>query len=959
MSQPLKIVAIVVGAIVALVIAAVIIVPLLFDPNDYKGQIASQARSATGRDLHIEGDLDLSVFPWLGVQTGRLSLENAEGFGDAPFLTLERADVRVKLLPLLQRRLEVGKIVVEGLRVDLQRDASGRTNWDDLIERDTAPAPEQGPEPAPELEIAGLELRDATVSWRDAQAQTSYVISGLSLETGALRPGEPVDVDLALTVADGVPGYTADLKLAGTLQADTEAGRYGADDLALEYVLREKDGKRSYEGSLTGKVSADTAQSVYSLQDVKLAGELPAMAPDAPPLRIAGAWSTARYDQAANVVAADDITLEAAGVKATVTQLQGTNLQESPRVTGVLDVAPFSLPELLKTLAVGLPEGADPSKLGTASLRAQVVAEPSAPSFALTNLRAEALGMRLEGELRSAGGKLAGTLRAPEFQTATLFAALGNALPQDVNLRAIDRLALDASFETDTTTGALVIRNAKASLLGTTVTADVRVTDLGGPTARYTGSVRTGAVAPQQVAAVFGALLPAGIEPKELGELSIGTRFDMREADHVLELEKLDANAAGLHVTGALTLSKFPDATEYAGNLTVDRFNPRALMKRFGQKPPVTADPKAFRAVSASARIAATATSARLESLDLRVDQTRLSGSLAITDIDNPAYEFDLAIDDADVDRYLPPMNKGEEQQEQIEETGDIVIPVDTLKTLRMSGKVQAKAIKIGGIRVSNLAATLAARDGLARLEPVSARLYEGEFSGAFTAEARGKTPAMTVKGQVTKMRVGQFLKDMSGGEEPTLTGRGTFNLELAGAGATYLQNLGSADGTVSFSLNDGAVAGLDLAHSLCTGFNLVKKLPKPTAKARKNSHFEQLSGSAVVTDGVATTKDLKGSTDFLTATGGGTIDLAKQTVDIDLTATMTAPIKLAGCAQTKELVGDSLPIDISGTITEPSVKPDFGQIVKDVVKEKVQEEIKEKLLDILGDKAKKTEKKP
>lgn len=74
MSQPLKIVAIVVGAIVALVIAAVIIVPLLFDPNDYKGQIASQARSATGRDLHIEGDLDLSVFPWLGVQTGRLSL---------------------------------------------------------------------------------------------------------------------------------------------------------------------------------------------------------------------------------------------------------------------------------------------------------------------------------------------------------------------------------------------------------------------------------------------------------------------------------------------------------------------------------------------------------------------------------------------------------------------------------------------------------------------------------------------------------------------------------------------------------------------------------------------------------------------------------------------------------------------------------------------------------------------
>jgi AsmA protein len=959
MSRPVKIVAIVAGAIVALVIVAAIVVPLAFDPNDYKEQIAAQAAATTGRKLDIEGDLDLSVFPWLGVETGRLSLENAEGFGDAPFLTLERADVRVKLLPLLQRRLEVGRIVVEGLRVDLQRDASGRTNWDDLLEREATPPPEQGAEPTPELEVAGLELRDATVSWRDAQAQTSYVVSGISLETGALRAGEPVDVDLALTVADGVPGYTAELRLAGTLQADTDAGRYGADDLELEYALREKEGERSYEGTLSGKVAADTAQSVYTLQDVKLAGELPAMEPDAPPLRIAGAWTTARYDQAGNVVAADDITLEAAGVKATVTQLEGTNLQESPRVTGVLDVAPFSLPQLLETLAIELPDGADPSALGTASLRAQVVAEPSVPSFALTNLRADALGMRVEGDLRSAGGKLAGTLRAPEFRTATLFAALGNALPQDVNVRAIDRLALAASFETDSATGALVIRDAKADLLGTTVTADVRVTDLGGPTARYAGSVRTGQVPPQQVAAVFGPLLPAGVEASELGQLSIGTRFDMRAADQVLRLEELDATAAGLHVTGAVTMSKFPDATEYAGDLAVARFNPRALMKRFGLKPPVTADPKVFKAVSGAARLTATATSARLESLDLRLDQTRLGGSLAITDFENPAYEFDLTIDDVDVDRYLPPASKSEEQQEQVEETGDIIIPVDALKTLRVAGKVQAKALKIGGISVSQLAATLAARDGLARLEPISARLYRGAFSGAFTADARGQTPAMTVKGQVADMRVGEFLKGMSG-EAPALTGTGTFNLELAGAGATYGQNLASADGSVSFSLRDGAVAGLDLAHSLCTGYNLVKRLPKPTAKAGKNSPFKIVSGSAVVTDGVATTKDLKGSTEFLTATGGGTINLSKETVDIDLTAKMIAAIKLAGCAQTKDLVGQTLPIDISGSITAPSVKPDYGEIAKDVIKDKIGDEIKDRLLDVLGDKDKKQpEKKP
>ena len=68
-----------------LIVAAAIIIPLVVDPNDYKDEIVSKVKETTGRDLKIQGDIGLSVFPWLGLELGALELSNAKGFGDAPF----------------------------------------------------------------------------------------------------------------------------------------------------------------------------------------------------------------------------------------------------------------------------------------------------------------------------------------------------------------------------------------------------------------------------------------------------------------------------------------------------------------------------------------------------------------------------------------------------------------------------------------------------------------------------------------------------------------------------------------------------------------------------------------------------------------------------------------------------------------------------------------------------------
>ena len=131
--KALKILGWIIGGLLVVILAAVVILSLMFDPNDYKDTVAELVREQTGRELVIEDDLELSVFPWLGVETGAVSLSNAEGFGDQLFARLERMQVRVRLWPLLSRQVEMGEIILSGLRLNLARDSEGRTNWDDLL----------------------------------------------------------------------------------------------------------------------------------------------------------------------------------------------------------------------------------------------------------------------------------------------------------------------------------------------------------------------------------------------------------------------------------------------------------------------------------------------------------------------------------------------------------------------------------------------------------------------------------------------------------------------------------------------------------------------------------------------------------------------------------------------------------------------------------------------------------
>ena len=167
--RSLKIVAYAIGGLVALLILGLLLVVVFVNPNAYKDRIIREVKSTTGRELALPGDIKLSVFPWVALKLGPASLGNPAGFPDNNFVSFQQANLRVKVLPLLHGELEVGKILLEGLDLNLEENRRGKGNWEDFGQ----PAA-QTPQPAAAQTGAPTSLRSLR-AWNSRAAASAMV----------------------------------------------------------------------------------------------------------------------------------------------------------------------------------------------------------------------------------------------------------------------------------------------------------------------------------------------------------------------------------------------------------------------------------------------------------------------------------------------------------------------------------------------------------------------------------------------------------------------------------------------------------------------------------------------------------------------------------------------------------------------------------------------------------------
>jgi AsmA protein len=376
MGKLFKILGWLLGVTLLLVIAAVIIIPLVVDPNDFKDEIVAQVREQTGRTLQIEGDLKLSVFPWLGLETGAVSLGNAKGFGEEPFAAADAIAVRVKLMPLLDNELEVDTVGIDGLVLNLAKAKDGRTNWDDLIAVQE-PTPKEAAEKEAEdggltrLAISGVDISDGRVTWDDRQNGQHYAIDRIKLKTGSIVPGKPVALEMGLVLESSDPQLNATLDMGGTIEVDEDADTLKISPLKLTV---DAQGPALPQGSLRAQLQTALAMKL-----------------DGSSLQLAG-------------LKLDSGDLHLSG------DLQGANLDTRPAFSGSLKLAEFNLRDWMSSQGLAVPETADPKVLTRVSVDVTLNADGGATNFDKVALALVLDDTRVNGKASLKGDAIGFTL---------------------------------------------------------------------------------------------------------------------------------------------------------------------------------------------------------------------------------------------------------------------------------------------------------------------------------------------------------------------------------------------------------------------------------------------------------------------------------------------------------------------------------------------------------------------
>jgi AsmA protein len=413
-----------------------------------------------------------------------------------------------------------------------------------------------------------------------------------------------------------------------------------------------------------------------------------------------------------------------------------------------------------------------------------------------------------------------------------------------------------------------------------------------------------------------------------------------------LNAPTFSAHVGSARLSGALAGDKIVDAPIFRGTFKLEPLMLREFMAQLGVDLPKTRDQKALSTLAAAADFSYATEAVRLDKLNLQLDETRLRGALAVTNLGSKAITFDLNVDHIDLDRYLAPVSAAPRPAAQADQK-PVELPTTAVKALNVSGNFGIDTAKAAGLSFSNVRLTLEAKDGVVHLFPIKASLYGGQYSGDITYDAHEAVPSVKLDQQVTGVNIQPLLKDSIDSER--LSGRGNAGTKLAGAGLTSDVLMKNLSGRIDANLSNGAVTGIDLWYEISRAQALLKQQTAPSGSDDRRTKFDTFKMSADIAGGVATTKDLAIASQYLRVTGAGSSNLVTKAIDYHVVATILKAPPSAQGPELPQLTLADIPVEISGTMNDPEARPDLQGILKSKLKQKLQDTLKNKLQGIFN----------
>ncbi|NVL44341.1 AsmA family protein, partial [Pseudomonas syringae pv. actinidiae] len=285
------------------------------------------------------------------------------------------------------------------------------------------------------------------------------------------------------------------------------------------------------------------------------------------------------------------------------------------------------------------------------------------------------------------------------------------------------------------------------------------------------------------------------------------------------------------------------------------------------------------------------------------------------------------------------------------------LLPLERLRTLDVAADLSFGKLTLNKLPIGNAALRTQVSGGVIKLDTLSGDLYNGNFEVKGDLDARPDVPVASVQTRIAKVPIERVLE--SQGQTPPVRGLLTLDSSMTGKGNSEKALIDGLNGTASFVLNNGVLVNANLEQQLCRGISILNRKTLSGEPRAKDTPFQQLNGTLVMRNGVASNPDLKMRIPGMTVNGNGDVDLRVLGMNYRVGIIVEgdkSDMPDPACEINPRFVGIEWPVQCRGPLELGAKacrldKEGVGQIAAKLAGDRISEKLEDKLNEKLGDK--------
>lgn len=875
--------------------------------NSKKDYLLERAHAEIGRDVTV-GDIGVTLGRGIGVRLADVKIADDPAFSTDDFVSARDLTVMVKLLPLLKKKVEVKRLVLNEPVITVIRDENGVFNYQNLAPLKKAEAAEVG-------------------------GKSEAGVQGKTGADGAAAPAQPA--------RPAVSGAAIPLVLAF---ADVKDGRFRFIDRQKETDLTVKKLNLTVKNfGLDKEVSIDFGAAVLAEnEDVTIEGEVGPIREFAGPDDLVGVPVAVKIEFGPFMV--EDIRR----IAPAQVNLEPLDKLELGAVSGGLELS-------------GTIGAVEVSQLTVKS----AVLGASQPNLIL-NAKAGPINALETGEARTQTLKLSGGVELSSVSLAKLSALAprkGEPAPQ---VTAGGEASLSAGFEgdvgsvgaklkVDLTNGSLEIPEKFTKPAGVPLTATADVT-----------------VQKSQIQIKDSELVMGALSVKASGKVDLSGEKPVLDVDiqsnknQIADLAPMLPMIAKLAVKGLLSLRA--EISGPVGGQKPPKVSGRVDLAdgsaRLEQMPePVT---------NLKAAVRFTDDSAALENTSFRVGRSEIAVQGEAPRLRPLSATYKVSTREAfRADFQAPPAGSAAASAPRPEVLKDVTLEGQVRQvgeTVELTGTATSKSGVLGNVDYSDLEASIKSSEDVVLIERFSAKSLGGTIEGNGTFEPKQVPPKFNIKTKVRRINLAEYFTYKLAAVPKVIEGRIDADLDLAGQGNTWEAIQPTLRGSGGALVIEGALLNLNVADELMAGLADIPlvnagaldriRQKYPALFSSNKTMFQNLKGDVTIADGKVNSGDILLAAADFELKGNGWFSFDKR---MDMNTSIVLSSKL-----TQDIIKElpiaryianeqgkiELPVAFTGDVVKPKIVLDSAALTKKLQRSVVDQGVGD-VKDQLRDKAK------